>query len=206
MFGVGYDYGTQYAVLHGDTVGALPVGMQSNEERDAPFWPQANNCTYKEIWMGPPGKWLAMMADEYLPAHITGDTTDVVNFEHADRSYEISPKNGFVDAWLPAGRYTVTDGCRQSHATLVAGGCYRLDQLIAGFEISAQRDGHHVILTISGEGQAQLRTDNLTLDTLSVTLRGDRVLLDADLICQGAPWSAALLPNEDPTLVLSVQG
>ena len=82
MFGVGYDYGTQYAVLHGDTVGALPVGMQSNEERDAPFWPQANNCTYKEIWMGPPGKWLAMMADEYLPAHITGDTTDVVNFEH----------------------------------------------------------------------------------------------------------------------------
>lgn len=206
MFGVGYDYGTQYAVLHGDTVGALPVGMQSNEERDAPFWPQANNCTYKEIWMGPPGKWLAMMADEYLPAHITGDAMDVVKFEHAERSYEVLPKNGFVDAWLPAGRYTVTDECRQSHATLVAGGSYRLDQLFNGFEISAQRDGNHVILTISGEGQAQLRTDNLTLDALNVTLRGDRVLLEADLICQGAPWSAALLPNEDPTLVLSVQG
>lgn len=51
--------------------------------------------------MGPPGKWLAMMADEYLPGRVTGRLdVETVTFTHAgtDKTYTFAAKDGWLDA------------------------------------------------------------------------------------------------------------
>ena len=63
MYGEGRRYASQYAVLPGEMTGELPVGVQTRGDEDAPYWPQMNNATYKEVWTTPAGRWLAVAAD-----------------------------------------------------------------------------------------------------------------------------------------------
>lgn len=65
MYGEGYRYAQQYSVLSGEMVGEMPVGVQTFGNEDAPYWPQLNNATYKEVWVGTAGKWLAILAEFY---------------------------------------------------------------------------------------------------------------------------------------------
>jgi hypothetical protein len=51
IFGDGYDYHHLYGAFSGDVVGAVPVGIQTFENEDLPYWPMQSNCTYKEIWV-----------------------------------------------------------------------------------------------------------------------------------------------------------
>lgn len=63
IYGIGRNYAQQYAVLPGEMVGEIPVGIQTFGNEDAPYWPQLNNATYKEIWTGNAGKWLALICE-----------------------------------------------------------------------------------------------------------------------------------------------
>lgn len=63
MFGEGHDYPPQYTAMSGDMVGSLPVGIQTRENRDVPYWPAANCYNYKEVWVHPSSRWLGIMAD-----------------------------------------------------------------------------------------------------------------------------------------------
>ncbi|MEK8128048.1 glycoside hydrolase family 9 protein [Paenibacillus filicis] len=79
MYGEGYNFAQQYTVLSGEMVGELPVGVQTFENEDIPYWPHMNSATYKEVWVGLAGKWLSLLADLYeqekrdrLLAHKTG--------------------------------------------------------------------------------------------------------------------------------------
>ena len=63
MHGEGKRYASQYAVLPGESVGQLPVGVQTPGNEDIPWWPQMNNATYKEIWTTPAARWLSILAD-----------------------------------------------------------------------------------------------------------------------------------------------
>ncbi len=65
MYGEGSNYAQQYAALCGETVGEMPVGVQTRADEDRPYWPMANNATYKEIWMTTAGHWLRLLADVY---------------------------------------------------------------------------------------------------------------------------------------------
>ncbi|WP_201003220.1 glycoside hydrolase family 9 protein [Paenibacillus glycanilyticus] len=65
MYGEGYRYAQQYAVLGGEMTGEIPVGVQTFGNEDEPYWPQFNNATYKEVWTGNAGKWLSIVADLY---------------------------------------------------------------------------------------------------------------------------------------------
>ena len=65
MYGEGSNYAQQYAALCGETVGEMPVGVQTHADEDRPYWPMANNATYKEIWMTTAGHWLRLLADLY---------------------------------------------------------------------------------------------------------------------------------------------
>ena len=58
IFGEGYDWTNEYAVQPGQTVGQMPVGIQSLWEHDAPYWPQVCTATYKEVWISPANKWM----------------------------------------------------------------------------------------------------------------------------------------------------
>ncbi|MDR0582200.1 MAG: glycoside hydrolase family 9 protein [Prevotellaceae bacterium] len=50
IYGDGYDYPPLYGAYAGDVVGAVPVGIETFENEDEPYFPMQNNCTYKEIW------------------------------------------------------------------------------------------------------------------------------------------------------------
>ncbi len=62
IFGEGYDWTDEYAVQPGQTVGQMPVGIQSLSDHDAPYWPQVCTATYKEVWICPANKWMWAMA------------------------------------------------------------------------------------------------------------------------------------------------
>ncbi|KRL85820.1 hypothetical protein FC50_GL001212 [Lacticaseibacillus pantheris DSM 15945 = JCM 12539 = NBRC 106106] len=62
MLGLGHKFDDLYAVSSGPQVGALPVGIETRDDEDAPYWPQFNNATYKEVWISNSGRWLSVIA------------------------------------------------------------------------------------------------------------------------------------------------
>lgn len=50
IYGDGYDYPLLYGAYAGNVVGAVPVGIETFENDDEPYFPMQSNCTYKEIW------------------------------------------------------------------------------------------------------------------------------------------------------------
>lgn len=63
IWGEGSNYAQQYVALPGETVGEIPVGMQSRHNEDKPYWPQFNTATYKEVWGASAGKWMSLIAE-----------------------------------------------------------------------------------------------------------------------------------------------
>lgn len=63
IYGEGSNYGQQYTALLGETVGEMPVGVQTRANEDLPYWPPANVATYREVWTTPPGRWLWIAAN-----------------------------------------------------------------------------------------------------------------------------------------------
>jgi len=51
MYGEGYNFSPQYAVMTGDLVGAIPVGILTNCDRDVPYCQASIFCNYKEVWI-----------------------------------------------------------------------------------------------------------------------------------------------------------
>lgn len=63
IWGEGDNYPQLYTALPGETVGEIPVGMQSLGNEDVPYWPQFNTATYKEVWGSSAAKWLSLVAE-----------------------------------------------------------------------------------------------------------------------------------------------
>jgi len=63
IWGEGSNYAQLYTALPGETVGGIPVGMQSRFNEDTPYWPQFNTATYKELWIGPAARWFSLIAE-----------------------------------------------------------------------------------------------------------------------------------------------
>jgi hypothetical protein len=63
IYGEGSNYAQQYCALPGETVGEIPVGMQSRFNEDTPYWPQFNTATYKEVWGSSAGKWMSLISE-----------------------------------------------------------------------------------------------------------------------------------------------
>lgn len=63
MYGEGYRYASQDANYPGEMTGELPVGMETRDNDDIPYWPSGTNATYKEVWLTPAGRWLSVVAE-----------------------------------------------------------------------------------------------------------------------------------------------
>ena len=63
IWGEGHNYMQQYNALPGEMAGEIPVGIQSRFNEDAPYWPQNNTATYKEVWGVPAGKWFSLISE-----------------------------------------------------------------------------------------------------------------------------------------------
>jgi hypothetical protein len=81
MYGEGHDYAPQYTAMSGDMVGALPVGIQTRENLDRPYWPPANCYNYKEVWVHPSSRWLAVLADVMAPPRQAKDIELTLNHQ-----------------------------------------------------------------------------------------------------------------------------
>ncbi len=71
MYGEGYDWEPLYSVRSGQIVGALPVGIETREFNDTPYWPHQICWTYKEVGHLV-GRWLWLMQDIAGPAVVDG--------------------------------------------------------------------------------------------------------------------------------------
>ena len=65
MYGEGYNYSSQYSSMGGNMVGALPVGIQTDYDKDIPYWPSDVCFNYKELWVHSSALWLFLMSDVY---------------------------------------------------------------------------------------------------------------------------------------------
>jgi hypothetical protein len=63
IWGEGNNYPQLYTALPGETVGGIPVGMESRFNEDTPYWPQFNTATYKELWGAPAARWLSLISE-----------------------------------------------------------------------------------------------------------------------------------------------
>ncbi|MCD7738661.1 MAG: glycoside hydrolase family 9 protein [Lachnospiraceae bacterium] len=63
IYGVGSNYCRQYAVLCGECVGEVPVGIETLENGDEPYWPQNNNATFREVWIGAASRLLWVLSE-----------------------------------------------------------------------------------------------------------------------------------------------
>lgn len=65
IYGEGERYAQQDANYPGEMTGEMPVGIETLENEDEPYWPSGNNATYKEVWLTPAGRWLSVIAELY---------------------------------------------------------------------------------------------------------------------------------------------
>lgn len=63
MYGEGHNYHPLYVAFSRQIVGALPVGIETYEQFDKPYWPVINDAVYKEVWGHTTGKYLWVLAD-----------------------------------------------------------------------------------------------------------------------------------------------
>ncbi|MFC6177629.1 glycoside hydrolase family 9 protein [Companilactobacillus huachuanensis] len=63
IYGLGAHYESQYSVSSGEMIGEIPVGIETKDNNDEPYWPRFSNATYKEVWISNAGKWLSLIAE-----------------------------------------------------------------------------------------------------------------------------------------------
>ena len=54
-------YAPQYAANPGQMIGEIPVGIETYGNADDPFYPEACNATYKEVWTSPAARFLGTL-------------------------------------------------------------------------------------------------------------------------------------------------
>lgn len=111
MYGEGYDFTPLYSPSSGDIVGALPVGIQTLEAKDIPYWPIQSTWTYKEVWGHPTGRWIWLMRNLSGPSLVQGQAAATVVFKENTTGQEImaepDPTTMHFRVMLPEGQYTI---------------------------------------------------------------------------------------------------
>lgn len=63
MYGEGRLFCSLYSAMSGQIAGALPVGVETRGDRDAPYWPASNFPNWKEVWVHPVSRWMGIVSD-----------------------------------------------------------------------------------------------------------------------------------------------
>ncbi len=217
MYGEGYDWTPLYSVRSGQMVGALPVGIETREYNDAPYWPNQICWTYKEVWTQPVGEWIWLMQDLHGAPVVEGqadrNSHEPLEFRDEKTGRIIQVAVNFADgkfrAQLPQGKYAIRRGSVHTTLTALSGGTYHLDlQKNEAFDLQVSTDtsqGYQVKLHVHAEGSGahtlEIRTSNLELEqqgTQNIELRpGHDVELSrtGKIIAPGTPWVVVVIPD-----------
>ncbi len=216
MYGEGYDYSPQFTISSGDIVGSLPVGIQTNGDKDEPFWTGSNYPTYKEVWVHPSSRWLWLMKEANGAAQITGcvkmgighvkfinktnGEVEVVNTEW---------ETGEFSTLLNSGVYEVAVDKRViKKLSLLPGTKTRLNlKQWFNFDIEQSYINEEyidIIITAIGDMSTvfEIKTYNLQTDTSEVKMELDcntkkSVTIKARILSKKTPWIAVVIPNRD---------
>lgn len=223
MWGEGYDFPPLYTVFSGDMVGGLPVGIQTYETEDVPYWPVQNSWTYKEIWSFPAISWISLMRNVSGPAMVEGIAETDVEFKDNSTGKVIHVKPGLFDGKfkiaVPQGRYTVRSGPVEIKKDLLPASDYQLDlrpEKVLDFEIirtTSSKGDVKIELTASGKGKHSfaMRTENISLKNSNqeVNLKqGETVTLKwtGKILVKETPWIAVVVPDGDLSSRKEVMG
>jgi hypothetical protein len=228
MYGEGHDWTPLYSVRSGQMVGALPVGIETKEYADVPYWPNQICWTYKEVWTQPVGQWVWLMQDISVPASIRGTADfadrEPVEFRDSNSGQVTTATLAAVDRefsiHLPQGHYDVKHGLIHTSVTVLPGGHYDLDlrsDHVLDFKVTYQDLGHNeVVLRISGQGGGRhsfvVRSDNLTLkeptkqEIAFTSGNTSEVVWHAQVVSSETPWVAVIIPDGDQSERREVTG
>jgi hypothetical protein len=216
MYGEGYDWTPLYSVRSGQMVGALPVGVETRGDSDAPYWPTQNCWTYKEVWTQPVGEWIWLMRDLNGPAVVRGviDKTDHQPIEfHNERTGFATTANpehdGTFRVLLPQGNYSVRQGTARTTLTAISGGTYDVDlrrEKAVDFAIATESDASGgIVLRVTARGFGShtfsIRADNLELteapqQTVHLTSgKASDAVWHAHVRSAETPWVAVVIPD-----------
>lgn len=211
MVGEGYDFVQHYAVQPGQSAGSLTVGMESLEANDAPYWPQVNTATYKEVWICPAARWVWAMADSFLPGLVYGCVKPgqgEISWTHRTTGKRYSAKpdpiSGQYRMELPSGRYTMAYGGSSRPLTVVNHGKYRLDGELYRLTHRMEHRGRQVTIAIELAGRdsltVQLRESGLLGLPEQVTPKAGKALhLSAEQTEEDRPFVVLLIPEGNMT-------
>jgi hypothetical protein len=217
MYGEGYDWTPLYSVRSGQMAGAIPVGIETKEYNDAPYWPTQICWTYKEVWTQPVGEWIWLMQDLHGEAVVEGDA-DVSSREPVEfreqrtgrlAQVPVDPTNGKFRAQLLQGEYSVRQGMAHTRLTVLSGGVYHVElRPSRAFDFTVSVEATHaneLTLRIHGEGAGvhtlEVKTHNLELHepgTQTIELRPGRhaeLLIRARVLASATPWVIVVIPD-----------
>ena len=217
MYGEGYDWTPLYSVRSGQMVGALPVGIETREYNDAPYWPTQICWTYKEVWTQPVGEWIWLMQDLHgapvIEGTVDGSPGEPIEFreEKTGRVIQVAVNaaDGKFRTRLPQGRYTARHGAARTTVAALSGGIYHVElraDRAFDFKVTAETTAaNEVTLHIHAEGAGahtlEIRGSNLQLQeavTQNIALRPGH---DAELVSRGrivatgTPWVIVVIPD-----------
>jgi len=226
MYGEGYDWTPLYSVRSGEMVGALPVGIETRDNNDAPYWPTQICWTYKEVWTQPVGEWIWLMRDLSGSAVVRGitdrDNHAAVVFHdlRTGLTRTAIPADGAFRLLLPRGNYAVEQGATSTTLTVLSAGTYsvelRRDKAL-DFEVSAETEGtDDLVLRVRGRGEGKhlfsIRAENLEIagtDKKTVNLAAGRTgeaVWHARIVSRDIPWVAVIIPDSAIDLRREVSG
>lgn len=222
MWGEGHDFVPLYTPSSGDIVGALPVGIQSRGDDDAPYWPVQNTWTYKEIWVHPVARWVWLLKDISGNAFVQGMSNGPVQFKEASTGEKTIVTPGFdghFKTMLPEGKYMVISNGGQQMQTFLPGSSYQLELrtgVAVNFDVTKTTSSNGEITIVvkatgSGKHKFSIRTDNLVL-----TSGAREALLQPNATTtfewrykpenKQIPWVAVVFPDDNLSLRKEVRG
>lgn len=217
MYGEGYDWEPLYSVRSGQMVGALPVGIETREYNDAPYWPHQICWTYKEVWTQPVGEWIWVMQDLHGSAVAEGDADSKskkpITFRDEKTGHTIevtvNSADGKFRAPLPQGKYEVRQGPVHTTITVLSGGVYHVElrpDRAFDFQVSVEHSGQSQLkLRIHAAGAGahslEIRASNLELQqpaTQKIALHPGHdveLIRDARVVSSETPWVVVVIPD-----------
>lgn len=213
MYGEGYDFSPLYTPSSGDLVGALPVGIQTKEDKDAPYWPIQSTWTYKEVWVHPVARWIWLMRDLLGPALVEGQATGPVSFKETSTGDEtiIQPDAAMhFSTRLPEGSYSISSNGETQSRIFLPAATYNTE-LRPGhslrFELgNTTTNKGEIVIKVRADGTGRhhftIRTDNLTITSApkEIILKPGQTgsaEWHARINSADTPWVALIIPDDD---------
>lgn len=207
IYGVGHRYASHMQLWSDDFVGALPVGMDSR--RDRPFWPHTCHMTFREMWVVPAARMLALSAELAERCTVEGNSAISAACVSNSTGERWPIKKGRFALSLFPGQYSIHAGLRTVDVwELLPGGYLRRDVSERPLQRSTlkliRRDQQlSVAATVSAASKPRLLGHNLHI--------GEPARMDDMLVWpvrsedDGRAWVALLISETGDVLADLVQ-